>query len=223
MKTFSTYQIIAQIFESSNSLVYRANRRHDNQPVILKVLKEDYPTPAVLTRYKQEYEITVSLNIDGAMRYYALQKYQNTLAIVLEDIGGESLDIILKDRKLSLPEFLSMAIKITKTLGEIHAANVIHKDINPANIVWNLKTDILKIIDFGVCTVFTRENPIIKNPNILEDTLAYMSPEQTGRMNRVLDYTTDFYSLGATFYRILTGYLPFDTSDALELVHCHIA
>jgi predicted ATPase/tRNA A-37 threonylcarbamoyl transferase component Bud32 len=223
MKTFSNYEIIAQIFESSNSLVYRANRRHDNQPVILKVLKEDYPTPAVLTRYKQEYEITGSLNIDGVIRYYDLQKYHNTLAIVLEDIGGESLDIILKDRKLSLPEFLSIAIKITKTLGEIHAANVIHKDINPANIVWNLKTDIVKIIDFGISTVFTRENPIIKNPNILEGTLAYMSPEQTGRMNRVLDYTTDFYSLGATFYRILTGYLPFDTSDALELVHCHIA
>jgi serine/threonine protein kinase len=223
MKTFSNYEIIAQIFESSNSLVYRANRRCDNQPVILKVLKEDYPTPAVLTRYKQEYEITGSLNIDGVIRYYDLQKYQNTLAIVLEDIGGESLDMILKDRKLSLPEFLSIAIKITKTLGEIHAANVIHKDINPANIVWNLKTDILKIIDFGISTVFTRENPIIKNPNILEGTLAYMSPEQTGRMNRVLDYTTDFYSLGATFYRILTGYLPFDTSDALELVHCHIA
>ena len=223
MKTFSNYEIIAQIFESSNSLVYRANRCHDNQPVILNVLKEDYPTPAVLTRYKQEYEITGSLNIDGVIRYYDLQKYQNTLAIVLEDIGGESLDIILKDRKLSLPEFLSIAIKITRTLGEIHAANVIHKDINPANIVWNLKTDIVKIIDFGISTVFTRENPIIKNPNILEGTLAYMSPEQTGRMNRVLEYTTDFYSIGATFYRILTGYLPFDTSDALELVHCHLA
>ncbi|MEG4200628.1 AAA family ATPase, partial [Microcoleus sp. Pol12A5] len=223
MKIFSTYQIIAQIFESSNSLVYRANRRQENQPVILKVLKEDYPTPAELTRYKQEYEITRSLNIDGVIKAYDLQKYQNKLAIVLEDFGGESLDIILRDRKLSLPEFLAIAIKITKTLGEIHAANVIHKDINPANIVWNLKTDILKIIDFGISTLFTRENPIIKNPNILEGTLAYMSPEQTGRMNRVLDYTTDFYSLGATFYRILTGYLPFDTSDALELVHCHLA
>ncbi|MEG4084019.1 AAA family ATPase [Microcoleus sp. POL10_C6] len=223
MKILSNYQIIAQIFESSNSLVYRANHRHDNQPVILKVLKEDYPTPAELTRYKQEYEITRSLNIDGVIRAYDLQKYQNTLAIVLEDFGGESLDIILRDRKLSLPEFLSIAIKITKTLGEIHAVNVIHKDINPANIVWNLKTDILKIIDFGISTLFTRENPTIKNPNILEGTLAYMSPEQTGRMNRALDYTTDFYSLGATFYRILTGYLPFDTSDALELVHCHIA
>ncbi|MEG4093360.1 protein kinase domain-containing protein, partial [Microcoleus sp. Pol12B4] len=164
MKFFSNYQIIAQIFESSNSLVYRANRGPDNQPVIIKVLKEDYPTPTELTRYKQEYEITRSLNIDGVIIAYDLQKYQNTLAIVLEDFGGESLDIILRDRKLSLPEFLSLAIKITKTLGEIHAVNVIHKDINPANIVWNLQTDILKIIDFGISTLFTRENPTIKNP-----------------------------------------------------------
>lgn len=223
METLSNCQIIAQIYESSNSLVYRANRRRDDRPVILKILKEDYPTPSELTRYKQEYEITRSLNIDGAIEAYDLQKYQNTLAMVLEDFGGESLDIITKDRKLSLLEFLSVAIKITKTLGEIHAANVIHKDINPANIVWNVKTNQLKIIDFGISTVFTRENPTIKNPNILEGTLAYISPEQTGRMNRVLDYTTDFYSLGATFYRLLTGCLPFDTSDALELVHCHIA
>lgn len=223
METFADYEIFNQIYESSNSLVYRANRHRDDRPVILKILKEDYPTPAELTRYKQEYEITRSLNIDGAIEAYDLQKYQNTLAIILEDFGGESLDIITKDRKLSLLEFLGVAIKITNILGEIHAANVIHKDITPANIVWNLKTDIIKIIDFGISTVFTKENPTIKNPNILEGTLAYMSPEQTGRMNRALDYTTDFYSLGATFYRILTGYLPFDTSDALELVHCHLA
>jgi predicted ATPase/GAF domain-containing protein/tRNA A-37 threonylcarbamoyl transferase component Bud32 len=223
MKNFSNCQMISQIYESSNSLVYRANHDNNNQPVILKILKEDYPTPAEITRYKQEYEITCSLNIEGVIRAYDLQKYQNTLAIVLEDFGGESLDIITKHRKLSLPEFLEVAIKITKIIGEIHAANVIHKDINPANIIWNIETNIIKIIDFGISTVFTRENPTIKNPNILEGTLAYMSPEQTGRMNRALDYTTDFYSLGATFYRILTGYLPFDTGDALELVHCHIA
>jgi predicted ATPase/GAF domain-containing protein/tRNA A-37 threonylcarbamoyl transferase component Bud32 len=223
MDIFSNYQIIAKIYESPNSLVYRATRRRDDRPVIVKVLKEDYPSAEELTRYKQEYEITRSLNVDGAIEACDLQKYYNTLAIVLEDFAGESLDIILKDRNLSLQEFLGVAIKITKILGEIHAANVIHKDLNPANIVWNPETDTIKIIDFGISTVFTRENPTIKNPNILEGTLAYMSPEQTGRMNRVLDCTTDFYSLGATFYRILTGCLPFDTGDALELVHCHIA
>jgi predicted ATPase/signal transduction histidine kinase/DNA-binding response OmpR family regulator len=122
-----------------------------------------------------------------------------------------------------LAQFLSLAIKITEILGRIHAANVIHKDINPGNIVLNPNTGVVKIIDFGISTQLTRTNPTFKNPNVLEGTLAYMSPEQTGRMNRTLDYPTDFYSLGVTFYELLTGQLPFTTTDILELVHCHIA
>ncbi|WP_348256273.1 PAS domain S-box protein, partial [Leptolyngbya sp. ST-U4] len=105
----------------------------------------------------------------------------------------------------------------------IHAAHVIHKDINPGNIVFNPRTGVVKIIDFGIATRFSRTNPTFKSLHLLEGTPAYLSPEQTGRMNRMLDYRTDFYSLGATFYELLTGQLPFPTSDLLELVHCHIA
>ncbi|HEY9850645.1 MAG TPA: serine/threonine-protein kinase PknK, partial [Leptolyngbyaceae cyanobacterium] len=192
-------------------------------PVILKILKEDYPNPAELTRYKQEYEITKSLQIDGAIKAYDLLPYKNTLAMVLEDFGGQSLDVLLRSQTFSLSEFLSIAIQIAGALGEIHEANIIHKDINPSNIVYNPQTGQIKIIDFGISTKFTRENPTIKNPHLLEGTLAYMSPEQTGRMNRVLDRRTDFYSLGATFYQLLTQKLPFETEDPLELVHCHLA
>ena len=149
--------------------------------------------------------------------------YKNTLAIVLEDFEAQSLDIILKDRILAYQNFIHCHPDCTRTLGEIHAANIIHKDINPSNIVYNPQTGKVKIIDFGISTKFSRENPTIKNPNIIEGTLAYMSPEQTGRMNRTLDRSTDFYSLGATFYRLLPGDLPFETDDPLELVHCHIA
>ncbi len=223
MSTITDYRIVSKIYESANSVVYRAVPNSSDRPVILKVLKEDYPTPSELTRYKQEYEITRSLEIDRVIEAYNLLPYENTLAIVLEDFGGESLDIWMKSKKFRLFEFLSIAIQIAETLGEIHSANVIHKDINPSNIVLNSETGQLKIIDFGISTVFTRENPTIKNPNVLEGTLAYLSPEQTGRMNRALDYSTDFYSLGATFYKILTQRLPFETNDALELVHCHIA
>lgn len=223
MSAIANYQIVSKIYESANSLVYRAVPNSSAQPVILKVLKEDYPTPLELTRYKQEYEITRSLKIDGAIKVYNLLPYGSTLAMIVEDFGGESLDILMKSKKFALSEFLSIAIQIAETLGEIHAANVIHKDINPSNIVLNSKTGQLKIIDFGIATVFTRENPTIKNPNVLEGTLAYVSPEQTGRMNRSLDYSTDFYSLGATFYKLLTQRVPFESNDALELVHCHIA
>jgi len=217
------YQILSKIYESSNSLVYRAVHKSRHHAVILKILKKDYPSPSELTRYKQEYEITRSLQIDGAIKVYELLPYKNTLAMVLEDFGGQSLDILLQSQTFSLSEFLSIAIQIAGALGEIHAANIIHKDINPSNIVYNPQIGQVKIIDFGISTKFTRENPTIKNPHLIEGTLAYMSPEQTGRMNRVLDRRTDFYSLGATFYRLLTRKLPFETEDPLELVHCHIA
>src|ERR687885_921400 len=228
MITLPGYQILEQIYESVNSLVYRAIRQQDNQFVILKLLKKDYPTPPEITRYKQEYEITRKLNLDGVVHAYGLEPYQRSLAIILEDFGASSLKELMNESEgtkafLHLPRFLNIAIQITETLSKIHAANVIHKDINPSNIVFNPETGIIKIIDFGISTVLTRENPTLKNPNVLEGTLAYMSPEQTGRMNRTLDYRTDFYSLGITFYELLTGRLPFETTDALELVHCHIA
>ncbi|EGK88093.1 GAF domain-containing protein [Microcoleus vaginatus PCC 9802] len=211
------------LYESANSLVYRALREADRQPLILKLLKESYPTPQELLRYRTEYRITRELKEAGVVQVYDLQKYQNSLVIFVEDFGGESLKIWMQQRKFSLKEFLLLAIAATETLGQIHSANIIHKDINPSNIVYNPETKQLKIIDFGISTQLTREMPTLKNPNVLEGTLAYISPEQTGRMNRSIDYRTDFYSLGVTFYELLTGKLPFETEDALELVHCHIA
>ncbi|MEG4069089.1 AAA family ATPase [Microcoleus sp. Pol11C2] len=211
------------LYESANSLVYRAIREADHQPLILKLLKESYPTPQELLRYRTEYRITRELKEAGVVQVYDLQKYQNSLVIFVEDFGGESLKIWMQQRKFSLKEFLLLAIAATETLGQIHSANIIHKDINPSNIVYNPETGQLKIIDFGISTQLTREMPTLKNPNVLEGTLAYISPEQTGRMNRSIDYRTDFYSLGVTFYELLSGKLPFETEDALELVHCHIA
>ncbi len=124
---------------------------------------------------------------------------------------------------ISVSDFLPLAIQIADALGQIHTTNIIHKDINPANIVWNKATNQLKIIDFSIASRLPRENPTLKNPEQLEGTLAYISPEQTGRMNRALDYRTDLYSLGVTFYELLTGKVPFESDSALELVHCHIA
>ncbi|MEH1901581.1 MAG: AAA family ATPase [Nostoc sp.] len=217
------YQIIQKIYESANSLVYRAILKPENQSVILKILKENYPTPSELTRYKQEYEVTRSLNSDGVINAYELQRYKNSLVMLLEDFGGESLKLLIPERQFTLKEFLSIAIKITESLGAIHAANIIHKDINPSNIVYNLETGQLKIIDFGISTSLSRENQTVDNIERLEGTLAYIAPEQTGRMNRGIDYRSDFYSLGASFYELLTNQLPFTTTDSIELVHCHIA
>ncbi|MEP6514983.1 AAA family ATPase [Microcoleus vaginatus] len=215
--------VVTLLYESANSLVYRAIREADRQPIILKLLKESYPTPQELVRYRTEYRITQELKEPGVVQVYDLQKYQNTLVMFVEDFGGESLALWMQQCRFRLEEVLLLTIETARSLSQIHAANVIHKDINPSNIVYNRETGQLKIIDFGISTQLTRENPVLKTPGVLEGTLAYISPEQTGRMNRSLDYRTDFYSLGVTFYELLTGKLPFETSDALELVHCHIA
>ncbi|MEH2038016.1 protein kinase domain-containing protein, partial [Nostoc sp.] len=227
MITLPGIAIQHKIYESSNSLVYRGIR-DDGVGIAVKMLKLDYPSPQELTRYRQEYKITRSLNLEGVVKAYSQQDYQRTLVILLEDFGGESLEQWMHKRPdifcpMPLFQFLSLAIAISDILGRIHAANIIHKDINPGNIVLNLDTGVVKIIDFGIATQFNRTNPTFKSPHVLEGTLAYLSPEQTGRMNRLLDYRTDFYSLGVTFYELLTGYLPFPTTDILELVHCHIA
>ncbi|NET14510.1 MAG: serine/threonine protein kinase, partial [Okeania sp. SIO1H6] len=217
------YEIIKKIYESSNSLVYRATLKPDNQSIILKILKENYPTASELTRYKQEYKITRSLNADSIIKAYDLQRYENSLVILLEDFGGQSLKSLLSQSQLNLENFLTIAIKTTESLAAIHKSNIIHKDINPSNIVYNPQTEQLKIIDFGISTRLSQEFLTVVPPNQLEGTLAYIAPEQTGRMNRGIDYRSDFYSLGVTFYELLTNQLPFETTDPMELVHCHIA
>ncbi|MBO3461718.1 AAA family ATPase [Aetokthonos hydrillicola Thurmond2011] len=223
MITIPGIEVTTNIYESASTLVYRGIRIQDNKPVILKVLKKEYPTSAELARYKQEFEIIRSLNTSAVVSAYSLVKYHRTLVILLEDFGGESLKKLINTRKLTLAEFLLIAVQTADNLARIHAAQIIHKDINPSNIVFNQESKQVKFIDFGIATVVSHENPTIENHNVLEGTPAYMSPELTGRMNCSVDYRTDFYSLGATFYELLTHHLPFETTDLLELVHCHIA
>ncbi|MGD1803888.1 AAA family ATPase [Dapis sp. BLCC M126] len=220
----NNYQIIGKIYESANSLVYQGILTADSQPIIIKILKENYPTPSELTRYKQEYEITRSLShVDSIVKVYDLQRYKNSLVMLLEDFGGQSLKSLLSQSQLSLEEFLTIAIKITESLAIIHTNNIIHKDINSSNIIYNPQTGQLKIIDFGISTRLSQEFMTVIPPHQLEGTLAYIAPEQTGRMNRGIDYRSDFYSVGVTFYELLTNKLPFETTDPIELVHCHIA
>ncbi len=221
--TISGTTIIKQLYESNNSLVYRGWRVSNQQPVILKMLKDAYPSLERLAWFKREYEITRSLDIPGVIKAIGIEAEEQRPIIVLEDFGGESLSLLGLSGNLSLLDFLQLAISITEILGRIHAQNIIHKDINPSNIVLNPHTKEVKIIDFGISAILLRETPTFQNPNILEGTLAYISPEQTGRMNRKIDYRTDFYSLGITFYELLTGQLPFHSQDALELVYNHIA
>jgi predicted ATPase/serine phosphatase RsbU (regulator of sigma subunit) len=217
------YQITEQLHESKNSIVFRGVRLSDRQPIVLKILQQTYPNPEQVAQFKREYEITSSLKSAGIIQAYSLEDYNNRLAMTLEDFGGQSLAKLNLAGNLILTDFLNLAISITEILSQIHQNYTIHKDINLSNIVFNPLTKETKIIDFGISTALSRETTTFGNPNFLEGTLSYISPEQTGRMNRVIDYRTDFYSLGVTFYELLTGQLPFPSDDVLELVHAHIA
>ncbi|EIJ44246.1 PAS domain S-box [Beggiatoa alba B18LD] len=223
MNLLTDYQNLSLLYESATSLIYRGIRAIDQQRIILKVLKEEYPSLSELSRYQQEYEITKAFQHEGIIQVYALEKHQHGLMIVVEDFGGDSLKILRTQRTFNIEENLNIACRLASILADIHAANVIHKDINPSNIVFNPISQQLKIIDFGISSRLPREIPSLKNPHQLEGTLAYVSPEQTGRMNRFIDYRTDFYALGVTLYELFTGKLPFDESDSLTLVHCHLA
>ncbi|GAB4290573.1 MAG: AAA family ATPase [Oscillatoriaceae cyanobacterium] len=223
MIAISGYSIGTKIYESSSSLVYKAARNSDGLKVILKLLRHN--TTDKITKFKQEYEITRSLqNLEGVIKVWGWEQIgKNLSCMTLEDFGGESLKNLMAKRSFALEEILSIGINVCETLGEIHAASIIHKDINPANILLHPETGEVKIIDFGIALLLSRETPTSKSTSHLEGTLPYISPEQTGRMNRAVDYRTDFYSLGVTFYEMLTGRLPFDTQDPMELVHSHIA
>ncbi len=223
MHTIAGYAILEQVDTGTHALVFRARRQSDQLPVMLKVLGDRYPSPERIAWFKREYQIIRSLDVPGVVAAYALEHIQQRWMLVLEDFGGESLVRLKLAGKLALNEFLHLAMTLTDILGQMHQRYVIHKDINPANIVYNPATGQVKLIDFGIASVLSREMATFRNPRSLEGTLAYMSPEQTGRMNRAIDYRTDFYSLGVTFYELLTGQMPFQSEDTLELIHSHIA
>ncbi|OKH31956.1 serine/threonine protein kinase [[Phormidium ambiguum] IAM M-71] len=223
MLTLPGYQLTEAIHEGVKTVIYRGIKLPSQTSVIIKTLLAEYPTLEEISRLRHEYKIIFSLNIQGIPKAIGLENYKNGLALILEDFQGGSIKKLISTQKISILAFLSIARQLAETLHELHQNHIIHKDIKPQNILITPQNWLVKLIDFSIASRLSRETPTISNPDLLEGTLIYMSPEQTGRMNRSLDYRTDFYSLGVTFYEILTGELPFKTNDPLELVHCHIA
>ena len=223
MITIPGYRIEKEIYTNPDTVIYRGIQLDEQKPVILKTLTPTYPTPEQIAQLLHESEILKNLNLPGIVKFYKLEKYNHFPILILEDFGGISLKEYLNNNQLELSKFLQIGITLAETLGQLHEHHVIHKDIKPSNIIINIETGDVKIADFAIASLLPGENRALGHPNLLEGTLAYMSPEQTGRMNRAIDYLSDFYSLGVTFYEMLCGELPFSAIDPMELVHCHIA
>ncbi|WP_413160005.1 AAA family ATPase [Capilliphycus salinus ALCB114379] len=218
------YEITETVYSGSRTLVYRAIRHVDQLPVVIKLLNNPYPSFNELVQFRNQYTIAKNLNSPLIIKTYSLESYKNSYVLVMEDFGGISLKEWETAGKLtSLQDFLKIAISLCDALEILYRERIIHKDIKPSNILIHPETKQVKLIDFSIASLLPRETQTLINPNVLEGTLAYISPEQTGRMNRGIDYRTDFYSLGVTFYELLTGELPFQSNDLIELVHYHIA
>ncbi|GET42246.1 trifunctional serine/threonine-protein kinase/ATP-binding protein/sensor histidine kinase [Microseira wollei] len=217
------YRLMERLYCGSRTAVYRGIRLLDDQAVALKLLQQDYPTFHDLLQFRNQYAIAKNLDIPGIIHPYSLEPYRNGYALVMEDFGGVSLRDYTRNQAVAIAQVLSIALQLADILHDLHACRVIHKDIKPANILIHPDTKQVKLIDFSIASLLPKETQEIKNPNRLEGTLAYLSPEQTGRMNRGIDYRSDFYSLGVTLFELLTRQLPFQSDDPMELVHCHIA
>ncbi|MBE9028690.1 PAS domain-containing protein [filamentous cyanobacterium LEGE 11480] len=194
------------------------------RPVVIKVLRSPYPSFNALVHFRNQYIIAKNLNIPGIIRPLALVPWNHSYALVMEDVGGIDLRKYGKAHdRLSVAQVLNIALQMADILHHLSQYRVLHKDINPANILIQPDTHQVWLMDFSLASLLPKEIQELQSPNSLEGTLAYIAPEQTGRMNRGIDYRADFYSLGVTLYELLAGELPFQSNDPMGLIHCHIA
>ncbi len=180
------------------------------------------PSPETLARLQHAYALRDELDPAWAARPLRLEPHRGRLTLLSEDPGGEPL-LRLLGRPLEIASFLRLAIGIAAALAQVHQRGLIHKDIKPANVLVNSATGHVWLLGFGIASRLPRERQAPAPPEMIAGTLAYMAPEQTGRMNRSIDFRSDLYALGVTLYEMLTGELPFTASDPMEWVHCHVA
>lgn len=218
------YSILEKLYQRKMSAIYRATKETDGTSCILKVLEKKAANYfEAITGLKSEYQFLKQVGSGQVIKALDWVEDKDFALIVLEDIDGKALKDEIENNVIPVDRFMEPALQIATGLAAIHAQNIIHKDINPSNIIRNVVTGDLKIIDFNIASKFDVKVSYLGNPEKLQGTLLYISPEQTGRMNRKVDQRTDLYSLGVTFYEMLTGQIPFQLSDPMEIVYAHLA
>ena len=217
------YTFAEGIYQGVRTTVYRAIETVAQRSVVIKILDQEYPSFRDLVQFRNQYTVAKHLPIEGIVRPIRLENWGNGYALVMEDFGGVDLGRYIQRHTLNLADTLNIAVQLAAVLHNLHQHQVMHKDIKPANILIHPVSKQIKLIDFSLASLLPKETQIVQAPLSLEGTLAYLAPEQTGRMNRGIDYRSDFYALGVTLYQLLTRQLPFTSQDPLELLHCHMS
>ncbi len=211
------------LLEGEEFALFRGRSDDAELPTILSIAPvSEHPVAAILERLEHQYSLREELDSDWAARPLTLVRREGRPLLILQDPGGEPLDRLL-GQPMEITRFLRLACGLAVALGKLHQQGLIHKDIKPANILVDSARGAVWLTGFGIASRLPRERQSAEPPEMIAGTLAYMAPEQTGRMNRSIDSRSDLYSLGVTFYEMLTGVLPFTASDPMEWVHCHIA
>lgn len=204
--------------------LYRARR--GNEPAVLGlVINAGRVSKQNVERLTHEQALGAELDPAWAVRPLALTRHDGRPMLVLEDGGAEPLDLALgheRDNRLELSRFFRIADELARALAQMHRHGLVHKDIKPANVLVD-EAGRVRLTGFGVASRLRRERQALAPPKVVAGTLAYMAPEQTGRMNRSVDARSDLYSFGVTLYELLTGQLPFTASESSEWIHCHVA
>ena len=217
------YSLEEVIFESSRTRLWRGKRQSDGLLVLIRGSASPQQSAQELAEIRHEHEITQALEIDGVLRSEEVVQYENGSVLILENTEGLPLRKLMDAARLDLLDSLKVAVSLTGTLKEVHRQGLLHKMINPLNIFVDPASGTVKLTGFGLATRLPRENLTTLSPQLTGETLPYISPEQTGRMNRPLDYRSDFYSLGVTLYELFSGKVPFHSREAMEIIHGHIA
>ncbi len=217
------YTVTELLYLGARAGVYRATCNKDGRSVAIKVLRDGLPRVSDRVQFRNQYAIASNLDIPGIVKPLDL-KVDQGFALVMEDWAGIPLGQYLQQRRqLDIGEGLAIARQLTNILHDLHQERVIHKDIRPDNILTDRSSSQVTLIDFSIASLLPKEVQQLQSPNVLEGTLGYLAPEQTGRMNRGIDYRTDFYGLGVTLYQLWSGRLPFEADDPLAAIHSHIA
>ncbi len=221
--TIPNYQLARVLGEGRNAIVYQAYRQQDpdRQPLTLKVFKDIYPSPSQQARFRHELRILKRLDSPYLVKVIDLEEQAGIFILVSHYDELRSLRDWLTETPFSVELFLKVATYLAQALEDIHRQGVMHGDLKPSNILIDTNADTIKLADFGMSRIF--EQHLAYYPEALEGTLAYISPEQTGRTNKPVDYRSDFYSLGVTLFQMATRRLPFESKDHLSLIHAHLA